>query len=168
MRPFLLQMAGMPGSGKSTLAQSIAEQTHAVILDKDVIQSAALRSGAEQQHAGGMAYEVLFDLAGEIAQYGHSIIVDSAAFFPIIITKGKCIADENRLAYKVIECVCPNDLLSQRLASRESRSSQWTTLKDIDMEARPGAEPLSHPHLTVDTTEPLESIVAEALEYIGR
>ena len=161
-------MAGMPGSGKSTLAHGIARETGAVLLDKDVVHSAAMRAGADKQSSGGLAYEVLFDLAADIAKYGHSIIVDSAAFFPIIITKGRCIADDNGMAYKVIECVCPKDQLPGRLATRESRSSQWTGLLDLDMEHRPGAEPLSHPHLTVDTTMPFASSFAESLEYIGR
>ena len=161
-------MAGMPGSGKSTLAQRVASETGAVLLDKDIIQSAALRAGAENESAGGLAYEVLFDIAADLASYGHSLIVDSAAFFPLIITKGSCIANYNSLAYKVIECICPRDLLPNRLASRQSRSSQWRALLDVDMEARPGAEPLSHPHLSVDTTRPIEEILTEALEYIGR
>jgi predicted kinase len=164
-------MAGMPGSGKSTLAHAIAGQTGAVILDKDVIHSALMRNGLEKQNSGGLSYEVLFDLAADLAKYGHSIIVDSAAYFPIIISKGRCIAEDNGMAYQVVECVCPKDELTTRLGARESRSSQpsqWTALLDIDMEHRPGAEPLSHPHLTVDTTRPLESILPEALEYIGR
>jgi predicted kinase len=161
-------MAGMPGSGKTTLARAIANETRAVILDKDVFHSAALRVGIERRTSGGLAYEILFDLAADIARYGHSIIVDSAAYFPIIIAKGQRIAEDNRMAYRIIECTCPKEHLPTRLASRESRSSQWTTLLDIDMESRPDAEPLSHPHLTVETTRPLDSILVESLEYIGR
>jgi predicted kinase len=168
MKPFLLQMAGMPGSGKSTLAQAVARETGAIVLDKDVFHTAVLRSGIEKEGSGGIAYEVLFDLAADIAKYGHSIVVDSAAFFPIILAKGQSIADKNGMTYKVIECVCPKEQLPMRLASRDARSSQWTVLLEIDMERRPGAEPLTGPHLTVDTTRSVDTILVEALEYIRR
>jgi predicted kinase len=166
MRQFVLQMAGMPGSGKSTLADAIARQTGAVILDKDVIQSAALRAGVEQERTGPTAYEVLFDLATELATHGHSLIVDSAAFFPIIVEKGRRIAEENGADYRVIECVCPSDELHSRLTSRESRASQWNALLDIDMTGRPGAAPLTFSHLVVDTMQPIDAYLHQALRYI--
>ncbi|HET9777639.1 MAG TPA: AAA family ATPase [Gemmatimonadaceae bacterium] len=160
-------MAGMPGSGKSTLARALAATTAAVVLDKDVIQSSALRTGFERELSGPLAYEVLFDLAAELARQGHSIIADSAAFFPTIIEKGRRIAEENGFLYRVIECVCTRDLLQNRLSLRESRTSQWGALLDIDLEARPGAEPLSIPRLIVDTALPLPCYLELALKYIN-
>ena len=46
MRQFLLQMAGDSGTGKSTLALSIGRATGAVVLDKDVVQTALLEDGS--------------------------------------------------------------------------------------------------------------------------
>ena len=45
---FLLQMAGMPGSGKSALARLIGRSTKAIVIDKDVLKTAALEAGARR------------------------------------------------------------------------------------------------------------------------
>ena len=54
-RQFLLQMAGMAGSGKSALARLIGRSTKAVMLDKDVLKTAALEAGADDKLASGIA-----------------------------------------------------------------------------------------------------------------
>ena len=41
----VVQMHGMPGSGKSTVARELGQRIAAVVLDKDVIKAALLRSG---------------------------------------------------------------------------------------------------------------------------
>ena len=55
-KQFLLQMAGMPGSGKSALARLIGRSTKAIVLDKDVLKTAALEAGADEKLASGIAY----------------------------------------------------------------------------------------------------------------
>ena len=64
--PFLLQMAGAPGSGKSALARLIGRCTDAVVIDKDVLKTAALEAGADDTLAGGIAYEAFFALADHL------------------------------------------------------------------------------------------------------
>ena len=167
MRQFLLQLAGMPGSGKSTLAQAIGETTGAVVLDKDVVKSAALNAGAPEELAAPLAYEVFFDLAKSIAGYGHSLVLDSPAFFTNIPQKGQRIAAQLDTAYALIECTCPDEaLLSRSLADRKPLPSQWSALRSAELSLA-GRGPLNAPHLTIDTREPLASCLRQALEYIG-
>ena len=45
-RIIVVQMHGEPGSGKSTLARALAPRIDALVLDKDIIKAALLRSGA--------------------------------------------------------------------------------------------------------------------------
>src|SRR3990172_3905882 len=105
---FVVQMAGKPGSGKSTLARGIGAACEAVVLDKDVIKSAALNAGAEESLAAGLAYEGLFDLVRSLLRMGQSVVLDSAAFYPQIVEKGQSLAIAAGAAYYVIECVCPD------------------------------------------------------------
>ncbi|MCH7580762.1 MAG: ATP-binding protein, partial [Chloroflexi bacterium] len=65
-RQFLLQMAGVPGSGKSALARLIGRGAKAVVLDKDVLKTAALEGGADEELASGVAYDTFFALAGHL------------------------------------------------------------------------------------------------------
>jgi len=159
-------MAGMPGSGKSTLARAISEATGAIVLDKDVIKSAALNSGAEEALAAPLAYEVLFDLAADLARSGHSLVLDSPAFFASIPGKGSGIAAETGAFYRIIECVAPEAVLAKRLSARQPMPSQWGALLPIDPYGRPGTAPLSQPRLEVDTTLPVSDCLARSLAYL--
>ncbi len=160
---FLLQMAGVPGSGKSALARVIGRRTGAVVLDKDILKTAALEAGAEGEVAGGIAYEAFFDLADHLLGQGLGIVLDSPSFYESIPTKGSAIAAERGVPYYFIECFCLDELeLKRRLRERVRMRSQegvepaggWTTITPD------GA------HLRIDTTAPLERCLELALDYL--
>ena len=161
---FLLQMAGAPGSGKSALARLIGRCTTAVVLDKDVLKTAALEGGAEESLAARVAYEAFFALADHLLGQGRSVILDSPSYYETIPSKGAAIAERRGLPYYFIECICPDsEVLARRLRDRprlpsqpdEPISNEWETI------APPG------PFLRVDTTQPIERGLAVALDYLG-
>lgn len=161
---FLLQMAGAPGSGQSALARLIGARTCAVVLDKDVLKTAALEAGAQDdQRAGAIAYEALFSLADHLLGQELSVVLDSPSFFETIPAKGAAIASARHVPYYFIECVCPDDEeLARRLQERsrlrsqpdEALPTEWQTF------APPG------PYLRVDTTQPIECSLGLALDYL--
>ncbi len=165
-RQFLLQMAGMPGSGKSALARLIGRSTKAVVLDKDVLKTAALEAGADEKLAGGIAYDTFFALAGHLLGQGWSVVLDSPSFWETIPKRGREIAAERHLPYFFIECYCDDGLeLARRLRERTRMASQ------------PGEEVLDESletitppdaHLRVDTTQPIDHTLSIALDYLGR
>src|SRR5262249_52812418 len=81
-RTVVVQMHGEPGSGKSTLARALAPRIDAIVLDKDVIKSAILRSGARETLAASAAYETYFDLARSFVEQRRSLILDNPVFWP--------------------------------------------------------------------------------------
>ncbi len=105
--PFLLQMAGAPGSGKSALACMIGHRTGAVVIDKDVLKTAALEAGAEESLAGSVSYEAVFALADHLLGQGRSVILDSPSYYETIPTKGVAIAAERRVPYYFIRVRLP-------------------------------------------------------------
>ncbi len=164
---FLLQMAGLPGSGKSALARLIGRRAGAVVIDKDVLKTAVLEAGIEDDAAaGGLAYEAFFALAGHLLGQGLSVILDSPSFWDSIPARGTAIAAERQVPYYFIECLCPDhDELARRLADRprlrsnpgeEALDAGWQTF------VPKGA------YLRIDTTQPIERCLALALEYLGR
>ena len=163
---FLLQMAGMPGSGKSALARLIGRSTKAVMIDKDVLKTAALEAGAEEELAGGLAYDVFFALADHLVGQGWSVVLDSPSFWETIPKRGGEIAAKRHVPYFFIECVCDDkDELARRLRERRKLTSQpgeevleetWTTVTPAEA------------HLRVDTTQELERCLSIALDYLGR
>jgi predicted kinase len=163
---FLLQMAGMPGSGKSALARLIGRSTKAVVLDKDVLKTAALEGGATEKLASGVAYETFFALAGHLLGQGWSVVLDSPSFWETIPKRGSEIAAERHVPYFFIECVCENrDELVRRLDHRERMPSQpgpeiltdtWKTIGPAEA------------YLQVDTTKPIDHSLSISLDYLGR
>ncbi len=159
-------MAGMPGSGKSTLARLIGRSTKAVVIDKDVLKTAALETGAEEKLAAGIAYDTFFGLADHLLGQGWSVVLDSPSFWDTIPTRGGEIAAKRHVPYFFIECYCDDkDELARRLRERTRLTSQpgAETLEDsLNTITPPGA------HLRMDTTQDLEHCLSVALDYLGR
>ncbi len=159
---FLLQMAGAPGSGKSALARVIGHRTRAVVIDKDVLKTAALEAGAQDSLAGGIAYDAFFALADHLLGQGWSVILDSPSYYETIPAKGAAIAARRHVPYYFIECACSDpEVLAGRLTKRPRMPSQPDSIDERETVAPAGA------YLRVDTTQPLERCLALALEYLG-
>jgi predicted kinase len=161
---FLLQMAGAPGSGKSALARLIGRCTGALVIDKDVLKTAALEAGAEEELAAGIAYEAFFALGDHLLGQERAVVLDSPSFWEDIPAKGAAIAGGRGVPYYFIECVCADEEeLARRLRDRprlpsqpdEPIAAEWTTV------------PPSGAYLRVDTTQPIERCLELALEYLG-
>jgi predicted kinase len=163
-------MAGESGSGKSTLARAIGRATGAIVLDKDYIKAPLLEEGLPDAEAGGLSYSVFFSLARSLLDQGHSLILDSAAFYPSIRERGARLASEFSADYRLIECVCDDDREhEQRLVLRRGLASQPVSLAQLTLEraTKTGIVALDEPRLTLDTTRTLDICLREALEYIG-
>lgn len=165
--PFFLQMAGAPGTGKSALARLIGRCTGAVVIDKDVLKTAALETGAEESLAGSSAYEASFALTDHLLGQGWGVILDSPSYFKTIPAKGAAIAARRHVPYYFIECICSDrDELVRRLSDRPRLPSQPAEPDDPASPRETIAPP--GPYLRVDTTQPVERCLALALEYLGR
>jgi predicted kinase len=159
-------MAGMPGSGKSALARLIGQTTGAVVLDKDVLKTAVLEAGVDDdQRAGKVAYEAFFALADHLLGQGLSVVLDSPSFYETIPARGAAIAQSRMIPYYFIECVCADrEELARRLRDRPRlRSNPGEEALEFEHETigPPGA------YLRIDTTQPLERCLALALDYVG-
>jgi predicted kinase len=175
MTRFLLQMTGESGTGKSTLAAAIGRATGAVVLDKDIVKSRLLDGepemgldGLPEAVAAPLHHALMFDLALAVLRQGFSVVVDGAAFYPIARSKGRAIAETAGVSYHIIECQLPDLVaLQSRIDSKQLMTSQ-PRVASLSSFNRPGAEPITEPHLVVDTRSPVEECLDEALEYLKR
>lgn len=162
----VVQMHGEPGSGKSTLARGIGARLNAVVLDKDVIKAALLRSGIPERDAGPGAYDVYFAQARAFGAQGHSVVLDNPVFWEPVEQRWLEIAALAGSPAILIECVCGDRAeLARRLATREALESQPRA--PLDLRQHPGAvATMFEPRLTLDTTRPLAELVDEAVAYV--
>ena len=169
MTQFLLQMAGEAGTGKSSLARAIGQANGAVVLDKDYFKAPLLEEGLSEELAAGLAYAVFFSLAGSLLRQGHSLILDSPAFYPSIPARGALLAEEVGATYRLIECRCPAESQEQRLNQRQGLASQPASrAAKVASMLKPEITPLIEPHLTIDTSKPLDVCLEQALRYLER
>jgi predicted kinase len=165
-RTVVVQMHGEPGSGKSTIAHALAPSIDAIVLDKDIIKSALLRSGAPEALAASGAYETYFDLARSFVDQGRSIILDNPLFWPRVEEQWLGVSSAAACPPLLIECICPDrEELVRRLAARDGLESHPRA--PLDLLRHPGSsETRFQPRITLDTTRPLDELMDQAIAYV--
>ena len=168
-------MAGPMGSGKSTLARRIGRAAGAVVLDLDVVKSAALEAGADWDTAGRVAYRALHELAGALLGQELSVVLDSPCRHPFIVAGGQAAAAAHGAVDSYLECRLGDpDEHRRRLSERPRRRSQGLDWDNPPPDAPPRAydDPTgtlwnSHhpdtPWRVVDTSQPPDACLADAL-----
>jgi adenylylsulfate kinase len=167
----MLAMMGLPGSGKSALARRIAPVLPAVILDKDTLR-AALFPPAEIEYSAqqdDFCVEIMLQTAAYLLHKGRSVILDGRPFsrrYQVEIVVN--FALKQNFTLKVIECVCTDESIRQRLeadvVSRNHLARNRTFAMYLSMKAN--ADAITVPRLVVNTDQPLEESLAACLKYL--
>ncbi len=160
-RLVVVQMSGGPGSGKSTLARSLAARLPALVLEMDLITQALLDRGAQGELIFA-SYDSVQALTGSMLDQKHSVVLDGPVYRDWVVEGSRRVAADRGAGWVMIECHCPDDaILNDRLAKRTS----------LPFQAR-SAEPVRRftvaapQKLVVDTRQPLEQCVTQALAHV--
>lgn len=159
----LVQMMGRPGSGKTTVARALAPRIGAVVLDKDFIKAAVLRSGVPAKQAGPAAYEVYFALAEEVLAQGYSVILDTPVYWPVVEQRWQELCQRAGVRRVIAECVLGDAERVRRLAARQGLELQTADVEDF---GAPAGLLLAGERIVVDTTGSLEESVGRALSCL--
>ena len=164
----LVLMAGVTGTGKSTLASVLGRKLGWPVLDKDTYKSTLLTHGLADPVAGGAAYELMLSQAHDLlVEQGVSVILDSPASFQETVAKATAIAKLAKASLKTVLCTAQVEVRMQRLATRKGKVSQPTRPDERSIDETLRFVHLPPDKLTLDTAQPVESLVAEALHYIS-
>lgn len=161
----VVQMHGEPGSGKTTLARALAPRLPALHLDKDVMMTAIMKTRIPREIAGPASYEALWDLAVELLQQQHSVIIDCPAYWPEVEQRGLGVAMGAGASYLMVEVTCGDSAeIDRRLSAREGLPTNPTGRHD--WLAVPGTREPSRQRLVVDSSQPVDEMVDTALQYL--
>lgn len=165
--PVLILMAGMPGAGKSTVALALGSEFGIPVIDKDVIVSALLEQGVDNEVAHPLAYAITFDLVEHLVRVQRlSVIVDAPSVWTSNLEWATSLCAETATRLLPVLCSADGETRYDRMAAREGlRSHSKGTTR------RPGTarERFSHlPANTIelDTMRPVEETVRDATELV--
>lgn len=171
----IVQLAGLPGTGKSSLAAELVHRLEAsvLLLDKDRVRHALFGS----QHTlytreqDDFCVATMFRAAAWHLRRtpGSVIIFDGRTCSRTYQVKQvRRFATRTRQPLRLIECVCAEAVVEQRLRLDVAHSTHSATNRDVELyrRLRAHADPIPDPKLILDTVKPLCECVDQVLSYL--
>lgn len=160
----IILICGYPGVGKTTLANELGPLINAVILSTDKIRKSLIDKPNYSEEEKKLIYNILLLIAKYLHNNGINCILDATFNNQKAIEdikKGLNLTDDQ---FKIIECICPEELIISRIQNRKSGYSDADV--SIYRMIKENYEPLKEKHITVDTSQSLKKTVAEVANRI--
>ena len=163
---WLIALKGLAGSGKSTLGRALSKQLGWPLIDKDDIKDLL---DAHTPEAGGLAYDIMFNVARRQLRQGLNVICDSPLTNSRAYEHALAIASETHASLAVIECRCSDEeQWKQRMDARKElqlpshHQTDWDAFQQMRRSLYSQANySLTVPYLLVDSARPPEDCLAE-------
>ncbi len=173
----IVQLAGLPGTGKSTLAAELLHRLagQALLLDKDRVRHALFgpQHTLYTREQDDFCVVTLFRAAAWQLRRtpGCIVILDGRTCSRAYqLTQLHRFATRTHQPLRLIECVCTETTIEQRLHADTTRGAHPAANRDIELyrRLRASAEPIPDPKLRLDTEAPLSECADRALSYLHR
>lgn len=167
-------MAGLPGSGKSTVAEELARVVGMPVVSVDPLESAILRAGiGADQPTGLAAYLVAETIADAVLRSGQSVIIDAVNAVAPARDQWVLLGERLGVEVRFIETVCSDTAVHRRRLEERRRDlahiaePTWHAVEQsLDEYAAWSGIAESRPRLTLDTVQPLSTLVDRAAAFV--
>lgn len=169
----IVLMAGLPGTGKTALARELAARIGGRVLSKDDIRH-ALFAPNEIEYSSrqdDFCLQIMLETAGFLLQRDPSLILffDGRPFSRRYqIDNVLNAAASLHQGWRILECVCPEEICRQRLSNQSAAGTHPAGNRDFQLyrKVKSRFEAITLPKTVIDTSEPLESCVERALAVL--
>ncbi len=166
----IILLAGLPGTGKSTLASALAPQLAAAILSKDKIRH-AIFSPQDVEYSTAqddLVMQFMLQAAGWLFYKNPDRIVflDGRTFSRRYqVDEVIAAANELHQPWRILECTCSEELARARIESQSATGEHPAGNRTFDLyrEVQSRFEPITLPKIRIDTAQPLDACVQQAL-----
>lgn len=179
-RPLLLLTTGLIGSGKSSVAAGVASALDMHVLSSDQIrkqrsglaptepQRVDYGTGLYSAAASRQLYEVLDGLARNALSRGQAVIIDAAFSKQADRQRMAMMAREAGADCLVLDCVAAEEVIRARLQQRQHTpgtisDGRWDIFAQFQQDYEPVTDSEATRHIRLDTTQPVEDCVQQAL-----
>jgi adenylylsulfate kinase len=164
----LVLMAGLPGSGKSTLARELAARTSGRVLSKDDIRHAIFLPEEIEYSSrqDDFCLQLMLQTAGYLLARDPArfIFLDGRPFSRRYqIENVLSAAASLRQPWRILECVCSDETARRRLSAQGDRHPARNRGYQLYLEVKARFETITHAKTVIDTEQPLETCVPQAL-----
>src|SRR5438874_11561663 len=114
---WLIALKGFAGSGKSTLGRALSKQLGWPLIDKDDVKD--ILDGYTTE-AGGLAYDIMFNIARRQLLQGLNVICDSPLVSKMSYQRARNVVADASASLAIVECRCSDGWIwSQRIDGRK-------------------------------------------------
>jgi predicted kinase len=170
----IVLMAGLPGTGKTTLAQELARRTGGRVLSKDEFRH-AIFAPEEIEYStrqDDFCLQLMLGTAGYLLSrdLSRKIFLDGRPFSrKYQIENVIAAADSLHQPWRILECVCSEETARRRLESDVVSGAHVAGNRNFNLyaEVKVRFESIVHAKTVMDTDQPLEKCVGQALASIA-
>ncbi len=163
----LIIVCGLPGSGKTTLAEALSRRYGAVHISSDIIRKRMFAKPAYTDEEKTEVYLAMASEAGKSLREGRDVVADATFQREAERTRFEETARAAGTGCFVILCTLDEGKTRARMRNRGSGGPSDADFQ-VYLKLKASFEPISGPHLVLDTSRPTGERMSAVRDFIGR